>query len=638
LGRAFRLYPVLIDDRPPYLAGREDLSLLLMPVGSRRVLDLLRGELAEPTRNRVTVVTPFRPLPAYCAALAAAGIRSEDVLEATQFAARLHEYEPSDWLLLRDSRFVSAEPLTLTELLQDIPRSHRAARHLVALAATLAGTSERVLLDPQGRVARIQRYYEGVTWPFASGVALSAVPVAGTLAVSNPPMSSLAALRSCLTAQGVPARDFFVEQRVFDLAHEVGILGLAEARLRAEERAGRGQTLAATVVVEPTAQLRGPVWADEEVAVGERALVIGPAVLGRGSRVGSGAVVVQCVVAPGATVPPSAVARHQVVSSQNEGLRPARETPYRMPAEGLHVSDEERRDVVSLKRAFDFTSALVGLVILSPLLAVFAAIIRLDSRGPVLFGDRREGRGGRAFRCWKFRTMHEGAEIRQDELSSRNQVDGPQFKMREDPRVTRVGRWMRRLDFDELPQLLNVLAGSMSLVGPRPSPFRENQICVPWREARLSVHPGITGLWQVCRHDRADGDFHQWIYYDLLYVQHMSFWLDLKILVATLLTRGGRQAASLPWLLPPHKFHERRAAERSLLKLDSPRGWRRPPSILRNALRTVREKASSRWTSSLVGRRSIASPTSCDVLPVIPSRTRPAGVDARRPRGPSVPP
>jgi lipopolysaccharide/colanic/teichoic acid biosynthesis glycosyltransferase len=119
-------------------------------------------------------------------------------------------------------------------------------------------------------------------------------------------------------------------------------------------------------------------------------------------------------------------------------------------------------------------------------------------------------------------------------------TDGPHFKIDSDPRVTKVGRVLRALNIDELPQLLNVLSGEMSLVGPRPSPFRENQVCVPWREARLAVRPGITGFWQVCRHDRSAGDFHQWIEYDLLYVQHMSFWLDMKILAATVLTLGGK--------------------------------------------------------------------------------------------------
>jgi lipopolysaccharide/colanic/teichoic acid biosynthesis glycosyltransferase len=156
--------------------------------------------------------------------------------------------------------------------------------------------------------------------------------------------------------------------------------------------------------------------------------------------------------------------------------------------------------------------------------------------------------------------MVPGADILQRQLSRMNKVDGPQFKIDRDPRLTRVGRFLAAANLDELPQLANVLLGQMSLVGPRPSPFRENQLCVPWREGRLSVRPGITGLWQVCRHDRDKGDFHQWIYYDLLYVQSMSFWLDLKILVSTFLAFAWGGHVRLSWLMAPEKYGDRRAA------------------------------------------------------------------------------
>jgi lipopolysaccharide/colanic/teichoic acid biosynthesis glycosyltransferase len=138
----------------------------------------------------------------------------------------------------------------------------------------------------------------------------------------------------------------------------------------------------------------------------------------------------------------------------------------------------------------------------------------------------------------------------QRNLADRNEVDGPQFKIENDPRVTRVGRILRATNLDELPQLFNVLFGQMSLVGPRPSPFRENQICVPWRRARLSVRPGITGLWQVCRGHREQSDFNQWIYYDITYVRNGGFWLDLKILAATVLTLGGKWSVPLTWIVP----------------------------------------------------------------------------------------
>jgi lipopolysaccharide/colanic/teichoic acid biosynthesis glycosyltransferase len=158
--------------------------------------------------------------------------------------------------------------------------------------------------------------------------------------------------------------------------------------------------------------------------------------------------------------------------------------------------------------------------------------------------------------------MHQDADARQQELAKANQVDGPQFKITDDPRVTRVGRVLRRLNLDELPQLINVITGDMSLVGPRPSPFRENQLCVPWREARLSVRPGITGLWQICRDERTSGDFHQWIYYDLLYVRERSLVLDAKILVATALSLAGRFTVPISWLLSPASFYDRRRMDR----------------------------------------------------------------------------
>jgi lipopolysaccharide/colanic/teichoic acid biosynthesis glycosyltransferase len=148
-------------------------------------------------------------------------------------------------------------------------------------------------------------------------------------------------------------------------------------------------------------------------------------------------------------------------------------------------------------------------------------------------------------------------------LAQQNEVDGPQFKVHHDPRYTRLGRFLSTSTLDELPQLFNVLVGQMSLVGPRPSPFRENQLCIPWREARLSVRPGVTGLWQVCRHDRHKGDFHQWIYYDMLYVRHLSPLLDLRILALTLSSLAHRGHIPLSWLLSPRQCGERRGTSPS---------------------------------------------------------------------------
>jgi lipopolysaccharide/colanic/teichoic acid biosynthesis glycosyltransferase len=221
------------------------------------------------------------------------------------------------------------------------------------------------------------------------------------------------------------------------------------------------------------------------------------------------------------------------------------------PAELLDGGSRSSLVYPVLKGALDLTAAVLGLLLLSPLFFLIAALIRLESKGAVFFRDWREGKGGRVFECLKFRTMFLGAAAQQRELAARNQVDGPQFKIDSDPRVTRLGRLLRATNLDELPQLINVLFGDMSLVGPRPSPFRENQLCIPWRHGRLSVRPGITGLWQICRNHREAGDFHQWIHYDLLYVRHRSFAVDLKIVLFTLLSLGGHWPVPLTWIVSP---------------------------------------------------------------------------------------
>jgi lipopolysaccharide/colanic/teichoic acid biosynthesis glycosyltransferase len=193
------------------------------------------------------------------------------------------------------------------------------------------------------------------------------------------------------------------------------------------------------------------------------------------------------------------------------------------------------------KRAVDIVGSLVALICTLPMWPFLALGIKLNSPGgPIFYGAVRQGRGGKNFRCWKFRTMMPDAEKDQLKLRSKNEVDGPQFKMKDDPRIFKLGRIMRKLNLDELPQFWNVLVGQMSIVGPRPSPEKENQMCPAWREARLSVRPGITGLWQVSRkRDRDDTDFQEWIYYDVQYIKKQSIWLDFKIIFKTLIVAMG---------------------------------------------------------------------------------------------------
>ncbi len=186
------------------------------------------------------------------------------------------------------------------------------------------------------------------------------------------------------------------------------------------------------------------------------------------------------------------------------------------------------------KRLLDIIVSGVGMVMVLPVFVVVALWILCDDGRPVLYGHTRQTRGGRPFRCWKFRTMYRDAEVMKQQCADQNVCDGPQFYIRNDPRLTRVGRILRRYYIDELPQLWNVFVGQMSLVGPRPSPDDENQISPTWREMRLSVRPGMAGLWQLERTRRPGLDFQEWIRYDIEYVRRANFWLDLKILVRTI--------------------------------------------------------------------------------------------------------
>ena len=197
-----------------------------------------------------------------------------------------------------------------------------------------------------------------------------------------------------------------------------------------------------------------------------------------------------------------------------------------------------------LKRTFDIVFAFFALLFTLPLYPLIMLAIWLEDGRPFFFAHMRETMGGKEFPCLKFRSMRKDAERIKQELKARNQADGPQFYIENDPRLTRVGKFLRKYNLDELPQFWNVLLGDMSVVGPRPSPYSENQFCPPWREARLSVRPGITGLWQVRRTRRAGSDFQEWIKYDIEYVENRTWWLDFKILwktFETILRKGTRQ-------------------------------------------------------------------------------------------------
>jgi exopolysaccharide biosynthesis polyprenyl glycosylphosphotransferase len=205
------------------------------------------------------------------------------------------------------------------------------------------------------------------------------------------------------------------------------------------------------------------------------------------------------------------------------------------------VNDGHREVGLVFKRLLDIAGSIVGIVILSPLFMVAAFLLRVLDKGPVLYRQTRIGLHGRPFTMVKFRSMEPDADTRLREVRHLNERSHIAFKATDDPRITRIGRWLRRTSIDELPQLWNVLTGSMSLVGPRPPLPEEVEKYDVWHRRRLSMKPGITGLWQV--EARHDPDFDTWVEHDLVYIDDWSIWLDLKILARTLpavFVHGGR--------------------------------------------------------------------------------------------------
>ena len=186
---------------------------------------------------------------------------------------------------------------------------------------------------------------------------------------------------------------------------------------------------------------------------------------------------------------------------------------------------------LAAKRLLDFTGALIGIILSGPIMAAAAIAIRITDPGPVLFRQVRAGRNGRTFTMLKFRSMVMDAEKRKAELIHLNEMDGPVFKIKRDPRITAVGRFIRKTSIDELPQLFNILWGDMSLVGPRPPLPSEVEQYEPWQRRRLSVKPGLTGMWQVSGRNQID--FDEWMRMDLDYIDNWSLWLDIKIILKT---------------------------------------------------------------------------------------------------------
>lgn len=328
---------------------------------------------------------------------------------------------------------------------------------------------------------------------------------------------------------------FRVGGKLLDLETEEGLLGFIATKLRSN--CSRSEIPANTRIL-------GNVVLGKNVQIGDNVVIVGPTILCDDVKIASEAIIKTAVIGPSVSLPKACFVQNRILidtkhqcefSSRHSKIFPPQLEKINLPSthNGTTYNNFRYWSKFSytrfLKRFIDIIISLIALMFLAPLFPVIAVIIKLSSQGPIFFKHKRQGLHGTEFYCLKFRTMIIGADKIQEKLRFKNQVDGPQFKVEDDPRVTMVGKFMRDIFLDEVPQFINILFGEMSLVGPRPSPKTENSLCPFWRDARLSVRPGVTGLWQVCRTREPGCDFQEWIHYDIKYIKDLSFRLDLWI-------------------------------------------------------------------------------------------------------------
>jgi len=400
----------------------------------------------------------------------------------------------------------------------------------------LLGQREKVRLTTEGKVAGFCRAYSdsaeytfvSAEWPhhlFIKTDVLNRVLVNGALPLSFPALSDICRSKEIIL------RAVKLGGIVLDLETEDGLLSFCDTVL--SDIQDSTIDFQDSNKISEDARLIGKVLLGKNIQIGPKAVIIGPTIIGNEARIDDGVVINSSIIGPQVCVRGNQVVQGRIIrKTQTNWDRPAR---HKSGGNLLQDSHGPFRTWPRIsyarcfKRIADFVAAAMVLILFAPVLILVALAIKLTSPGPVFYKDRRQGLHGKEFNCLKFRTMIMGADKIQEILRIVSQVDGPQFKIADDPRINTVGWFLRETYIDEIPQFFNVLFGQMSIVGPRPSPKSENTLCPFWRDARLSIRPGITGLWQIYRTRQPMKDFQEWIHYDIEYVRNLSLRIDLSI-------------------------------------------------------------------------------------------------------------
>jgi len=491
-------------------------------------------------------------------------LRYSDSLSLTDPCEGLSDLEP--WNLILNGNY--ATRINMDALAQILACAGQEDVLAVVLKESLLGFRENAILTADGRIAGFRRYFEDSWGPAPAPqqwpqlLLLNARAMKAILAMENVPLS-FTRLITEFAQRDLQVRTSAIGGHVYNLCVEdeflafyqcQNILSIAgEASVNCP-RSSRGELGGTDAISVKQARLIGDVIIDKQATVDSSAVILGPSIIAQGASVEKNAIVDSSIIGPGVTVPAQQLVRNRILTNsvtKEEIEGRSAKTPHedaachRMPKSISNKPSCFRVwPVLSyarlVKRMGDIVAALAAIVLFLPLVPIIALVVKLSSPGPMFYKARRQGRHGKDFNCLKFRTMKVGADQIQEKLRTISEVDGPQFKIVDDPRITPVGRFLRDTYLDEIPQFYNVLLGQMSVVGPRPSPKAENIRCPLWRDARLSVRPGITGLWQINRTREPMQDFQEWIQYDTEYIRRLSFTLDIKICFRTFLQMLGK--------------------------------------------------------------------------------------------------
>lgn len=437
------------------------------------------------------------------------------------------------WFVVSNGRFAAQINV---ELLYKVLAGVRADVVAVNAEPGLLGEREKVRLTTQSKVAGFRRAYSdsaeftfvSTQWPhhlFIKTNVLDRILVDDAL-----PQSFSALIEKC-RSKALTLRAVNVGGTVLDLETENGLLYFCESRL-SEIRNSKYELRESSTISE-NSRFIGKVLLGKNIHIDPKVIVVGPTIIADNARIERGAVINSSIIGPEVCVPKNQIVQSRIIKGPQYDwkrlVRPKSSRSMSLRSDGPFRLWSKFSYARFLKRITDCIAAVMVLILFAPVMLFVALVIKLTSPGPVFYKDRRQGLHGKMFNCLKFRTMVTGADKIQEKLRIVSQVDGPQFKMTDDPRINTVGRFLRETYIDEIPQFFNVLHGQMSIVGPRPSPESENTLCPFWRDARLSVRPGITGLWQVYRTRQPMRDFQEWIQYDIEYVRNLSLKMDLFI-------------------------------------------------------------------------------------------------------------